>query len=459
MLLYDALTVDRNRAIKDPSRRIPWTRFLSRGEVLEQFPDLPAVGLTGGTVFHDGQIYNPTRLVLAFLKSAAATGAKIANYVEATRLLRAGSRVVGIEARDALTGGTLTIQARTVLNTAGPWAERLLMQIANIALDPPGTYSRDACFVVRRRFASRYALALEGGTHDPDAILSRGARHLFLVPWRKYTLVGVWHVVYDRAPDNVNVGEKELESFIGEINRAHPGLSLAPSDVTLCNAGLVPFGENEPGATNLRYGKCSHLIDHERTHGLEGLVTLIGIRYTMGRGDAAQAMDLICGKLGKPARRPATELEPLFGGDIDDFEGLVRTSARNVAARPAEAVRRALIHNHGTAYDRILRYAEHDASLLETLEGSTVLKAEVINAVRTEMAQNLADVVLRRTDLGTGGDPGDKALRQCATLLQQEFGWSTARAERELHGLKAYFARLGSLKSPRNHVAIQHEPS
>jgi glycerol-3-phosphate dehydrogenase len=167
--------------------------------------------------------------------------------------------------------------------------------------------------VVRRRFPSRYALALQGRTRDPDAVLSRPARHLFLVPWRSFTLIGVWHVVYDRSPDEVSVGAEELESFIDKINWAYPGLSLSPADVTLCNAGLVPFGENEHGATNLRYGKRSHLIDHERTHGLEGLVTLIGIRYTMARGGAVQAMDLICYKLGKPMRRPTTERKPLLG--------------------------------------------------------------------------------------------------------------------------------------------------
>jgi len=313
--------------------------------------------------------------------------------------------------------------------------------------------------VVRRRFPSHYALALESRTRDPDAILSRRARHLFLVPWRTYTLIGVWHVVYDRTPDKVSVGEEELESFIDEINWAYPGLSLSPADVTLCNAGLVPFGDNEPSATNLRYGKRSHLIDHEQAHGLQDLVTLIGIRYTMARGDAAQAMDLICRKLGKPVWRPATEHKPLFGGDIDDFESLVRTSARNAPSGLAETALRALIHNHGTAYDQILRYAEHSPSLLETLDGSTVLKAELINAVRTEMAQNLADVVLRRTDLGTGGNPGERALRDCAGLVAHELGWAAARTELELHGLKTHFARLGSIQSTSPLAGTQGEPS
>jgi glycerol-3-phosphate dehydrogenase len=59
MLLYDALTINRNHRIQDPARKIPWTRFLSRAEILAQFPDLPEKGLTGGVVFCDGQNVQP----------------------------------------------------------------------------------------------------------------------------------------------------------------------------------------------------------------------------------------------------------------------------------------------------------------------------------------------------------------------------------------------------------------
>ena len=47
MYLYDLLTLGRNRGIHDPKRHIPWTRFFSRQQVLKEFPDLSADGLTG----------------------------------------------------------------------------------------------------------------------------------------------------------------------------------------------------------------------------------------------------------------------------------------------------------------------------------------------------------------------------------------------------------------------------
>src|SRR5688572_27269723 len=83
MRMYDALTLDRNAGIPDESRRIHASRFLGRSDVRELFPDIDDAGLTGGAVFEDGQMYNPPRLVLAFVSSAVEAGAVACNYVEA----------------------------------------------------------------------------------------------------------------------------------------------------------------------------------------------------------------------------------------------------------------------------------------------------------------------------------------------------------------------------------------
>src|SRR5262245_8791746 len=72
MKVYDVLTADRNRGIADPTRHIPPTHTLSAARVRELHPYLDRPDLTGGAVFHDGQMYSPARLALAFLLSAHA---------------------------------------------------------------------------------------------------------------------------------------------------------------------------------------------------------------------------------------------------------------------------------------------------------------------------------------------------------------------------------------------------
>lgn len=444
MVLYDLLTADRNRGIRDPARRIPWSRFWNARELLDRFPDLPRDDLTGAAVFCDGQMYNPTRLVLAFLSSAVEEGAHIANYVKATGLLVEKSRILGVRAKDQLAGEEFEISARCVLNTAGPWAENLLETADGAGTLEKGTYSRDACFVIKRRFDSPCAIALQGRTRDPDAWLSRPARHLFLVPWRDYTLVGVWHLVYTKGPDRVSISADELATYIDEINGAYPGFDLSLKDITLCNAGLVPFGENTPGSTDLSYGKRSRLIDHAHK-GLEGLVTLIGIRYTMGRGDARRAVDFVCRKLGHPRKAPATERLALHGGSFDDFDSLVGDVM--LVLKGDEAVARALAHNYGSDFKAVLAAAREDPELLEPIRGGTVLKAEIRHAVRSEMAFTLSDIVFRRTDLATGGDPGSAALQECGSIMARELGWGDARIKREIERVRLRFPRFAAGES------------
>lgn len=435
---YDLLTLGRNREIQDPDRRIPWGRTLDCDRVLELFPGLKAGNLTGAVLFHDGQMYNPTRLVISFLRSAVSAGAEIANYVEAVGFLRRNDRILGIEAEDRLTSERFQIRAKFVLNAAGPWAESLLATTdPQIRLRRKTVFSRDACFVVPRRSTHPYALAVQGHSRDPDAILSRDARHLFVVPWRDYSLIGVWHMVYDGDPQAFTVTEEELETFIDEVNWAHPPLDLKRDQVLTWNAGLVPFGENQPGAVDLSYGKRSIIIDHARQHHLDGLVTLIGVRYTTARGEASHALDVIARKLKHSSPRPATDSIPIHGGRIEHFETFVKQTAAQLSLVPSAI--RPLLHNYGSEYGRVLKYLEEDASWAQTVGISTVIKAEIVHAVREEMAQKLSDVVFRRTDLATGEHPGKDALQTCAQLMGNELDWSASRTHREIEEVGRQF--------------------
>jgi glycerol-3-phosphate dehydrogenase len=439
MKAYDLLTFDRNRGIPDATRRIPPTRTLSRRQALELYPFLDGPGFTGGAVFHDGQMHSPARLALAFLLSAVARGARAANYAEVTGLLASGDRVEGVRVRDALDDREYEVRGRVVLNATGGWTPRFMGRTAPQAPPLPLTFSRDACFVVRKPLPGEHALAVSGSTRDPDAIFSRDARHLFLVPWRGCTLVGVWHKVWEADPGEASVGEEELATWLAEANAACPGFGLSREDVTLTQCGLVLFGENQTGGKDLSYGKRSLLVDHARTGGPDGLVTLIDVRYTTARADAERAVRLACQKLGRPADRSRTATVPLHGGDIEDYDALERQA---LAGRPdgtsPEGVS-AVVVNHGSAYPQVLALLDADPSLRETLAGSDTLRAAVVHAVREEMALRLEDVLFRRTDLGSGGHPGAEALGEAADLMAAELGWDDSRKQKEVQRAHAAF--------------------
>jgi glycerol-3-phosphate dehydrogenase len=463
MLLYDLLTRDYNALVADPCRKIRGTQFLSRSETLHLFPQIVSDGLSGAAVFEDGQMYNPPRLVLGFVAAATALGASVANHVEAERFLMAGRRVVGATARDRLTGERFEIRARLVINATGPWAEGLLQSDVGAQVSA-GVYSRDACLVVARRPTTRLALAVQGRTRDSDALLARNARHMFLVPWRSSTLIGVWHSVVERDPDNVNMSRDELRAFVDEINACYPALALEESEVTMAGFGLVPFGAAARQSRDaLSFGKQSRLIDHARTSGLLGLLSLISVRYTVARKDAATVLDAAAEHLGQRGSGAESTRQHLPGGDIEDFAAfVVQLKARWPSWLPPASCE-GFAQNYGSTAWAILAFAERQSALKRCLPGSNVSHAEVIYAVREEMAHRMADIVFRRTDLGTDGHPGSSALDEVQELMRRECSWSEQRTAQEraaveLH-LQRYLAQepgpahgTGGRRSPREAV-------
>jgi glycerol-3-phosphate dehydrogenase len=316
-----------------------------------------------------------------------------------------------------------------VLNAAGPWADYLLQDPIHFAGHRRGHFSRDACFLVNRKPRSNFALAVPGWSKDSDAMVSRAARHLFVVPWRDCMLIGVWHRLFAERPDQAQVEEAEIASWIEEMNASYPALRLAPEDVIYANCGLVPFGDGRSEAGELSFGKESRYIDH-REQGISGLVTLIGIRYTTARGDSAKALDLLLQQSPRPPLRAPTERVPLAGGDFRDFAAL-RATARREAA-PAVSLRTldAWLRNHGTDY-RVLLQSAQAPGQAQLLGGTDTIMAELTHAVESEMAVHLQDVVLRRTDMGSGAHPGRTAVEQAAAGMQRLMGWSDERRRAE----------------------------
>ena len=279
-LVYDALTLGRNRGITDRARHIPGTAFMGRDEVLRRFDGIEKDGLTGAAVFNDAQMFHPPRLVWSFVLSAAEKGAICLNYVEARSLLRNADAVTGVLARDRLTGEEFEIKSRVVLNAAGPWAEGLLSRNDGPEIKGGGVYSRDTCFVIDDAPEPTYALAVQGKSVDTGSLIGREARHLFVVPWRGKRLIGVWHIVYRKGASDVRITDEEIDRFLGELNASMRTMNLKRDDIRLINAGLVPFGASDEVGEHLEFGKRSHIVDASTVGGLDGLVTLIGIRHT-----------------------------------------------------------------------------------------------------------------------------------------------------------------------------------
>ncbi len=434
--LYDFLTTHRNDGIAEPSRRLSPSKTLSRKTVLEMFPGLREAGLTGAAIFTDAQMHHPARLALALVRSAVDAGAQAANGLEVTGIVRKGITVTGVGVRATRSADSFVIQGRMVVNTAGAWAARILEEGLGLTMDPPFVFSRRLSFVVNRRPTQRIGLALLDENRDSRTLLSRSKHHLFMLPWRDYTVLGDWHRSYTGAPDEIDVTDEEVETYVGDINERYPGLRLHPGEVVQRNAALGLLERYKGGARGIRDATQARLVDHAVVHGTRGIISLVGVTWASARLDAVGVVDEVFQRIGTTAPPSRTLAVPVYGGDLGSLENLVEEV--HEAARAWGFTRdqaRALARNHGTRYGEVFDLVHQDPNLAGSLPGTRVLRAEVVHAVRMEMAQSLEDLVHRRTDLGLGGLP-EPALEEAAYLMRSELGWNAERTRREVAQVK-----------------------
>jgi len=408
------LTSRRNRGVDSAERRIPHPYLLSRSEFMSTLPAFARPGLTGAGVFFDGQILDPPRLVYSIVRSAQEAGAVASNYCTAQRLLIRDGHAAGVLAQDVVTAETFEIRARVVANMAGPWAPLLhALGGASDRISVPVT--RDLALAVNRRLLPDIGVALQTRFRDPGAVLSRGNIHLFLAPWREsFTLIGVNSRNYDGHPDGLTVSEAEIEAFITQINEAAPDLHIRRDDVTVVNAGLLPTGQNPPGRRDLTFGKRSLLIDHAVRGGPRGLITGMSVLFTMGRALAERVIDLTLEKLDQPSRTCRTATTEVW-----------RSACSSVST------------NSGVA----------------ALSRKTALD-EVAYVARDEMVVTLADVMLRRLDLGTARQPSDAVLNACAHIVGRELGWNGERQRLEVERMRASYP----FASPESQAFVPASP-
>jgi glycerol-3-phosphate dehydrogenase len=440
LAVNDWLSYDRNRGL-DSQKHLPNGRTISKADCLARLPGLEPDGVNGGALWYDAQMYNSERLLLSFVLGAVAAGAVAANHVEVVGFLREKRSVRGVIAKDVLTGQTIEVRARLTINCAGAWIDPLL-SLLGPATSPTRFVRSIAMNLVTRQFLSGCAVALPSKYRVDDGTgrLRERTRTLFMVPWREYSLIGTIHAPAIGPQSSPFPTEAEVVAFIEEINRAYPPAGLNRADVYQVHYGYLPMVAARPQPAGVKLLRQSRLVDHAQDDGLAGLLTVVGVKYTTARRTAQHVVDLAVKKLGRPGLAGRSHTTPLYGGQIGRFAEFM---AQAIAQRPpgleVEVMRR-LVYNYGTTYQKILDYRLEAPGWGRPVANQVgVLQAEVIHAVRQEMAQTLGDVIQRRTELGAAGLPADDVLQACADLMAGELGWDQGRIAAELARVRAAY--------------------
>ena len=429
----------------DWQRRFPPGRIISRSECLSLLPGLTSSGVTGGAVWHDAQIYNSERLLLSLVLSAAEAGAAVANYVQATGFIYERENVGGVKAKDVLSGQEVEIRGRVVVNSTGAWTDAILRLLGGHARAPRFPLSI-AMNLVTRQILPDYAVGLPARLAGKDRAGNgrQPLQMLFIVPWRNYSLIGTVHRPYTGAPEAFTVPEALIEDMLIAVNRAYPPAELQRDDVCHVHAGFLPTTPGHGSAGQVKLMRAGRVHDHLREDHIGGLITVVGVKYTTARKVAEKAVNLAVERLGRRARPCQTQGVPIWGGQIDRFDDF---RAHAIATRSLGLGPQTMDHlaySYGSEYGQILDYVEEDPAWGQALTASTpIIRAEIVHAIRAEMARTLADVILRRTELGAGGRPDDTCLQACADLMAAELGWEPARTNQEIANVLAAFPAVG----------------
>jgi glycerol-3-phosphate dehydrogenase len=430
-LLADRLiAADRNRGVGD-ALRLPPGRVVSRGEAIDRFPGLLRSGLTGAATWHDYVTLEPDRLTFSWALAAEGHGAVIANHVEALSPIAAHRRVIGVRARDRIADRDFDIAAALTVNATGGAIDRLLAPLGISARIP----LLKAMNLVTRRDAGREAL---GGK-------AASGRHLFLVPWRHRALFGTWESGRLSAPTDGGVSEADIAAFIRELNLAFPSLDLTPDDVSLVHRGLVPASLGSDGTAVLEGHE--QIRDHS-AEGIDGILSVAGTKYTTARAVAERITTRLLARLGRPAVPCRTAKTPLPGGRIESVDGIVAAARREYDRVFPSGTIPHLVAAYGTGYEEIVRTAANRPEWrTELARDLPVVGAQLVWAVRHEMAMTLADAMIRRTPLGALGHPGAAAVRRAADIVAAELGWSEERTLDEIRGVDRFYGIEKAVKT------------
>jgi glycerol-3-phosphate dehydrogenase len=421
MLMYDALSYDKNFTW-DASKRIPLHRTISKQEVLQSEPHVRAKGLTGASVFYDCNSIFPERLTLAFIKSAVAYGAKVANYSQVQGFIMDGhNHITSVKVKDLLNNTVHTVSSTITINCGGPWADIVLSLTKSNGSSVARLCRSEGIHIITKK-------RLLSGKYTVGSITPNG-RHFFLIPWRNHTLIGTTDKPYTGNPDEYRVTKTTVLELIDDVNSSFGDGQLKYADVQHTYGGLRPLVEKETSETYTSSRKYE--IYDNKDDGLDGLITVEGGKYTTSRNLAENCLKIVATKMGRSLGKSITDKHYLAGCGIKDLKAFFY-SAQQDNKDFSESTLKYLSRNYGTEYANILNLAREDKTLAETLNADGEILAEVTYAVRHEMARTLSDIIMRRSGIGTLGNPGEDVLLKVAAVAAKELNWTVEKVEQEI---------------------------
>lgn len=373
--VYDFLA-----GVKKSERRT----MLSKEETIKKAPLVKRDGLLGGGVYVEYRT-DDARLTIEVIKAAAAKGATLLNYAKAQGFIyNESDKISGVEAVDQITGNKMTIQAKTVINAAGPWVDEV-KGIEGSKSDKHLILSKGVHIVFDQNdFPLHQAVYFD----TPDK------RMIFAVPRDGKTYVGTTDTFYEGDPKVMQISASDRDYLLEAIHYMFPELTLTEQHIESSWAGVRPLVHQE-GKSPSEISRKDEIWESEK-----GLITMAGGKLTGYRKMAETVVDKVMKKLSEEGnihfQACITKKLPVSGGDMGGSANMPTFLRRKIAEGEKIGLSldesRNLTMLYGTNVDYVYDYIKDSVSELPKM-----LHAQLLYAINYEMAAKPTDVFIRRT--------------------------------------------------------------
>ncbi|EOS7684017.1 type 1 glycerol-3-phosphate oxidase [Enterococcus hirae] len=445
---------------------------LTPEEVLEREPFLKKEGLKGAGVYLDFR-NNDSRLVIDNIKKAAEDGAYLVSKMKAIGFLYEGDQIVGVKARDLLTDQVVEIHAKIVINTSGPWVDKIRNLNFKRAVSPKMRPTKGVHLVVdAKKLPVPQPTYFDTGKQD--------GRMVFAIPRENKTYFGTTDTDYQGDYTDPKVTQEDVDYLLDVINHRYPDANITLADIESSWAGLRPLLIGNSGSdynggdngsisdksfskvvdtvTEYKENKASRLevedvLNHlensrdekapssiSRGSSLEresdGLVTLSGGKITDYRKMAEGALKLIRQLLKDDYRMSVKEIDskhyPVSGGDFDPTkleETVEELTKIGVESGLAEADAKYIADFYGTNAKKIFALAKE----MTQYEGLSLAEsARLRYGLEEEMVLAPGDYLIRRTNhLLFERDQLDAIKQPIIDAIASYFAWSAEEKKRQ----------------------------
>ena len=390
--------------------RISPSKYLSQEETLKRMPGLNQNGLVGSVAYADGQ-FDDARYNITLVQTFSEAGGNTLNYARVTDFKReAGGKISGVVVKDQLAEETFTVNAKAIVNATGPVSDSI-RQLATPVLRKRMRPSKGAHILLPLDVFPTEDALLIPKTED--------GRVLFAVPWGGRLLVGTTDE--EVTPETALVVTKgDVDYLLRHLNQylARP---VTPDDIVSGFAGARPLVGSDDGGDTKKLAR-DDVIEVDPA---SGLISIMGGKWTTHRAMAEDTIDRVQQVLGSTRAISKTRNYVLYGGKgfTDDYwntlcrqYGLPAKTAHHLAAK------------FGTAAEKVLALASENAALRDPiLEAHPAIKAEVVYAVRHEMAATIEDVLARRIGMQLySWRDAIQAAPVVGSLIAEELSWTSS---------------------------------